>query len=104
MRLGRQFDAVFVHDAIMYMLTEGDLQRALETAFVHTRPGGAAIVSPDCFRDSFRAAQEMFGRAVAERDRELHRLQWTWDPDPSDSTYVVDYAFLLRRNPRFQET
>jgi ubiquinone/menaquinone biosynthesis C-methylase UbiE len=34
-RLGRLFDAVFVHDAITYMTTSEDLQRALETAFVH---------------------------------------------------------------------
>jgi hypothetical protein len=23
-------------------------------------------------------------------------LEWVWDPDPSDSTYVADYAFMLR--------
>ena len=29
-RLGRQFDCVFVHDAVVYMLTEADLRRAIE--------------------------------------------------------------------------
>ena len=29
-RLGRTFDAVFVHDAIDYMTTEGDLRRAMQ--------------------------------------------------------------------------
>lgn len=37
-RLNRLFDAVFVHDAIMYMKTADDLHRAFETAFVHCRP------------------------------------------------------------------
>ena len=23
-------------------------------------------------------------------------LEWMWDPDPTDTTYCVDYAFLLR--------
>jgi hypothetical protein len=23
-------------------------------------------------------------------------LEWTWDPDPSDTTYLVDYAYILR--------
>ena len=32
MRLGRQFDAVFVHDAIVSMLTRADLWAAIETA------------------------------------------------------------------------
>ena len=32
-RLGRQFDAVFVHDAVCYMTTESDLRLAIDTAF-----------------------------------------------------------------------
>ena len=35
-RLGRTFDAVFIHDAIMYMITEDDLAAALATAHAHT--------------------------------------------------------------------
>src|SRR5215831_5282157 len=50
LRLGRGFDAVFVHDAIMYMTTEDDLRRAIETAFVHCRTGGAAVFMPDVVR------------------------------------------------------
>ena len=46
-RLGRTFDAVFIHDAIDYMTTEDDLRRAIETAFVHCRPGGVAVFVPD---------------------------------------------------------
>src|SRR5687768_13232951 len=48
-RLGRTFDTVLVHDAVMYMLTEEDLRAAIRTAFVHLRPGGAAVFAPDCF-------------------------------------------------------
>ena len=28
----------------------------------------------------------------------MRSLEWRWDPDPDDTTYVVDYAFLLREN------
>ena len=28
--------------------------------------------------------------------RALRYLEWTWDPDPADSTYVVDFAYMLR--------
>ncbi len=38
-RLGRQFDCVFIHDAIVYMTTGADLRRAIQTAFVHCEPG-----------------------------------------------------------------
>src|SRR4249919_218757 len=42
-RLGRSFDAVFVHDAVDYMTSEADLAQAMETAFAHCRPGGVAV-------------------------------------------------------------
>ncbi|MFO0747079.1 MAG: class I SAM-dependent methyltransferase [Myxococcota bacterium] len=94
LRLGRTFDAVLVHDAVMYMTTLDDLRAAAATAFAHTRPGGAALFAPDVVRESFAEATVL----LAEDDgaRSLRGIQWTWDPDPSDDTCVVEYAFLLR--------
>ena len=93
-RLGRQFDAVFVHDAIDYMLSEADLRMAIETAFVHCRPGGGAIFAPDFLLETFRAGTDCGGHDGATES--LRYLEWTWDPDPTDSTYTTDYAYLLR--------
>jgi trans-aconitate methyltransferase len=94
LRLGRVFDVVLVHDAVVYMLSEADLLRAAETAFVHTRPGGAAIFAPDCVRETFtESANHESGRDGA---RTMEYLDWIWDPDPNDTTYAVEYAFLLR--------
>jgi hypothetical protein len=93
-RLGREFDRVFVHDAIVYMTSEGDLRRALETAYLHCRPGGAALFAPDHVRDTFRPSTDCGGHDGEERG--LRYLEWTWDPDPSDSTCTVDYAYMLR--------
>ncbi|HEX5108686.1 MAG TPA: class I SAM-dependent methyltransferase [Vicinamibacterales bacterium] len=93
-RLGRQFDAVFVHDAICYMTTEADLRLAIQTAVVHCRPGGVVLLAPDFVRENFRPSTDHGG--TDGHDRGLRYLEWTWDPDPRDTTYVVDYAFLLR--------
>src|SRR6185503_21114943 len=60
-RLGRQFDAVFVHDAVAYMTTEADLRMVIETAFVHCRPGGAALFAPDHIRENFRPSTDHGG-------------------------------------------
>jgi SAM-dependent methyltransferase len=93
-RLGRRFDCVFVHDAIMYMTTEEDLRAAMETAYVHLEPGGAALFAPDFVRETFRPGTDCGG---SDGERESMRyLEWSWDPDPADSTYLVDYAYLLR--------
>jgi hypothetical protein len=94
LRLGRTFDAVLVHDAVTYMTCEPDLAAAIGTAFAHTRPGGAALFAPDCLRETFRERSGVIeGR---ENGRALRCLEWHWDPDPGDDTYVVDFAFLLR--------
>ena len=93
-RLQRQFDGVFVHDAVCYMTTESDLRLAVETAFVHCKPGGAALFAPDYVRENFKPSTECGGHD--DQSRGLRYLEWTWDPDPADGTYVADYAYLLR--------
>ena len=93
-RLGRQFDCVFVHDAVCYMTTEADLRRAIDTAYVHCKPGGAALFCPDHVRENFRPSTDHGGHDGA--GRALRYLEWTWDPDPADTTYLVDYSYLLR--------
>ncbi len=96
-RLGREFDAVFVHDAIGYMTTEADLRAAIETAYAHCRPGGAAIFAPDHIRETFRPATRSGGHdGSGDEKRSLRYLEWTYDPDPNDTTYTTDYAYLLR--------
>jgi trans-aconitate methyltransferase len=94
LRLGRTFDAVLIHDAVTYMTTEHDLRAALATAFAHTRPGGVAIVIPDCVRETF--AEETRHGGHDGGGRSLRYLEWTHDPDPTDTTYDVDFAILLR--------
>ncbi|MGE3509747.1 MAG: trans-aconitate 2-methyltransferase [Vicinamibacterales bacterium] len=95
LRLGRLFDAVFVHDAIEYMTTPGDLAQAVATAFAHTRPGGVALFVPDGTRETFRESVDDGGHDGPD-GRGLRYLEWTIDPDPSDDRYEVHFACLLR--------
>ena len=55
-RLGRTFDAVFVHDAVVYMTTDDDLRAALATVAAHLAPGGVGPVAPDATTETFREA------------------------------------------------
>jgi trans-aconitate methyltransferase len=93
--LGRTFDRVLVHDAIMYA-TEPDAVRAtLRTAARHCRTGGVTVVVPDCVRETFTPQTE-HGGEDGDDGRALRYLMWSWDPDPADHTFQVAYAFLLR--------
>ena len=93
-RLGREFDAVLIQDAISYMRTEDDPGRAIETAFIHCRPGGVALFCPDCTREGFRPETSHGGHDGEGRG--MRYLEWSYDPDPADTTYIVDFAFLLQ--------
>jgi SAM-dependent methyltransferase len=93
-RLERQFDCVFVHDAVMYMTTEDDLRHAITTAAMHCRPGGAVLVAPDALKETFTSSTDCGGHDGSTRG--MRYLEWTWDPDPGDTTYVADYVYALR--------
>jgi SAM-dependent methyltransferase len=93
-RLGRVFDRVFIHDAVMHMTSESDLGKALRTAFLHTRPGGATLVAPDCTRETYGALTHHGGNDGT--DRALRYLEWNFDPDPSDHRYEVHFVYMLR--------
>ncbi|MBL8175589.1 MAG: class I SAM-dependent methyltransferase [Bryobacterales bacterium] len=94
LRLGREFDRVFVHDAICYMTSVDDLRGAVETAWVHCRAGGAALFAPDYVRETFRGGTDCGGNDGGVRG--MRYLEWVWDPDPEDCTYTADYVFALR--------
>ena len=93
--LGRVFDRVVVHDAIMYATTPDAVRATLRTAARHCRPGGVVVVLPDCVRETFEPSSEVGGHD-GEDGSGLRYLEWTWDPDPADDTFDTAYAFLLR--------
>ncbi len=94
LRLGRTFDAVFVHDAVMYMTTEGDLRSVIETAAVHAAPGGVVLLVPDTVRETYAPGVDHGGHD-GDDGRALRYLEWTYDPDPDDATFEVDFAVIL---------
>jgi len=94
LRLGRHFDAVLIHDAICHLTCAEDVADCLRTAFVHCKPGGAVLVMPDYVRERFRSGVHHGGHDGDGRS--LRYFEWTFDPDASDTTYTVDFAYMLR--------
>lgn len=94
-RLDRQFDGVLIHDAVMYMTTVQDLRAAIETAYAHCRRGGETVIAPDFTLELFQPTTSHEGVDDAS-GRGVRYLEWTWDPDPSDTNVRVDYVYALR--------
>jgi SAM-dependent methyltransferase len=93
--LRRAFDVVFTHDAIDYMRTEEELAAAIATASRHCRPGGVAIFVPDDVRETFEPGTDCGGSDGASGDG-VRYLEWSYDPDPTDTVTTTEYAFVTR--------
>ena len=75
--------------------TEDDVVATLRTAAVHCSAHGVVAVLPDCVRESFEPDTDCGGED-GDDGRAFRYLEWTWDPDPTDHTYIVDYVFTMR--------
>ena len=97
-RLGRAFDAVLIHDAICYMLTEADLRAAFATAQAHLEPGGVLLIMPDYFRESFPGPQVLHwicpGNSPNPAAPELTAIEYCYDPNPADTTIESVFFFI----------
>lgn len=94
-RLGRNFAAVLIHDAISYMTSEADLLAAFRTAAAHLEPGGVLITGPDRIADSFQGSQVEQATHTAGTT-EVTYLEYAYDPDPTDTTMETIMFFLIR--------
>lgn len=89
-RLGREFDAVFIHDAVMYMTTEADLCATMETASLHCQPGGAAVFVPDYVRETFQPSTHCGGHDDERTGRGC--ATWSGRGTPSQPTHSTTWS------------
>lgn len=93
--LGCTFDAVLLHDAVMYMADEASLRAALGTAARHCRPGGGLVALPDFVEETFERGEDCGGHDAPD-GRGVRFVEWVWDPVPGDGQCTAAYGFLLR--------
>ena len=96
LRLGKTFDGVLIHDAIMYMTSDEDLRAALVTAYEHCKPGGAVVIVPDWVAETFRPHTTHEGEDAGERG--VRYLEWIWDADPNDTEVNYEFILALKEN------
>ena len=96
-RLGRRFDAVLVHDAIGYMLTQDDLLAAFDTARAHLGTGGVFIVAPDWYLETFKGPLVLHWTRQ-NADGELTTIEYLHDPNPADNTVESLFFYIFQQN------
>jgi hypothetical protein len=96
-RLGRTFDAVLIHDAISYMLTERDIRQTFDTAREHLKTGGVLIVAPDWYLETFDGPIIKSWTTNAG-DIEFACTEYSHDPDPNDTQIENVFVYFIRES------
>lgn len=100
-RLGEVFDAVVIHDAIDYMLTEDDLAAAIGTAAAHLRRGGVVVAFPSYVRETFEDCQVEHDAHEAGGVHVTY-VAYEHDPDPADTMAELLLIFIIREGGRLR--
>lgn len=96
-RLRKIFDAVLIHDAVSYLLTEADLLNTFATAAVHLRCGGVLLVAPDWVSETFPDGW-VFTWERKQGDLEVEIEEVMVDRDTTDTQVESTYTYSIRRN------
>ncbi|WP_039862821.1 bifunctional 2-polyprenyl-6-hydroxyphenol methylase/3-demethylubiquinol 3-O-methyltransferase UbiG [Planococcus donghaensis] len=91
---GRQFDMVFIHDAITYFTDKNDLRAVMKNAKKHLNPEGLLFIMPDHYTETFEARTSDGG--IDKDGRGMRYLEWSYDLDPEDHVTEVEYAYVMR--------
>jgi SAM-dependent methyltransferase len=104
-RLGREFAAVLLHDAVAYMTTPTDLRAAYQTAAAHLAHGGVVVTPPEELRSRFRQ-HHVEAETHQHGERAVTTVTVDFDPDPADTWFEQTYVLLIRqaRQPLHVET
>lgn len=104
-RLKQLFDSVLIDGSVSYMLNRDDLTAVLRTAFVHLRPGGVMVVSPDEITNTFQQNRTNISYATAKcKPGNVHVVfvENKFDPNPRDNKYECTFVYLIRDDGRLQ--
>lgn len=96
-RLHQTFDAVLVHDAASYLLTEQDLEETFATAACHLRPGGVLMVAPDWVQETFPDGW-VYAWDREQDGMEVKIEEVMVDPDPTDTQVESIYTYTITKD------
>jgi len=94
-RLEKTFNAVFIHDAIDYMLSEQDVRATLNTAAAHLKPGGLCVIAPTYTRENF-VDGDVADDGTTTDNEELTYFTYVHDADPADDIFEMILLYLIR--------
>lgn len=98
-RLGRQFDAVLIQDAVDHMAVEEDAAAAVATGAAHCRPGGVVVVAPTYTAETFEDHQSSLDSRAINGLQRLLISHVARDP-ASPCRFHLSLTMAIRRDGR----
>jgi SAM-dependent methyltransferase len=99
MELKECFDAVTIPDSIGHMTTEGDLKKAIVTAFDHLKPGGVLLIVAH-IREEFR--ENNFVYTGSQGDIQVTVFENNYVLQPAQTTYEATIVYLIRHRGKLE--
>ena len=97
-RLNKKFDAVIIHDAISYLLTEDDLISTFETVAEHLNSGGIFVTTPKYLKETFTNNSTHCHEPRSDGKTELTFIEYIHDPDPKDTMVETIMVCFIKRD------
>ncbi len=94
-RLGERFDAVLIHDAVCYLMSEDDIRATLRTARAHLSAGGVLIMAPDWFTETYPGTQ-ISARVRRDASPEFGSVEFDHDPNPDDNALESVFIYFIK--------
>lgn len=92
--LNKVFDLVFIHDAIMLLTSEQDLEKVFQVAKKHLKQDGILFIVPDFFKETFIPNTDHGGND--DEFRSIRYLEWIHDINPNDNVVEAEYVYLMK--------
>jgi len=100
-RLDRKFDAVVIHDSILYMQNLKELKAAFMTAYEHLKDNGLMITYCEEWPEHF-IQNKVRTQKETKDNIEIIFIENYYDPDPNDMTYEGTFIYLIRRDGKLE--
>ncbi len=94
LNLNKKFDLVFIQDAIMHIITEGDLVEVFRTAAKHLAPQGLLFIAPDWVKETFKPTTECGG--TDGDNRGIRYLDWEYLNADNENLVNNDFIYVLK--------
>ena len=99
--LKKEFDALFMNDAVMYITSLEDLNKTFSSAYKHLSAGGMMICPLETWQENFKQNHTSISTSKSD-NLEITFIENNYDPDTEDTSTETVLIYLIRENGKLR--